>query len=201
MNTVIDQTTNDEVLSLVDHFESHLGSLPEVQAALGFETSHGFIQVLRFPNKPVDGVITYATLGMSQPTHLNGRNGYAHPKQEFVFCCYDQFSDYPIPPLMAALAEHLIEAKQYLSKGMVLGPRGPLFEGSPLEALYTYDAGKISAGFDRVYNTSSDTEVLWLLPLTHTETKYIEEFGFQAFDDLIENTDPDMLNLERSSVC
>ncbi|RJX41703.1 hypothetical protein D3P09_07085 [Paenibacillus pinisoli] len=40
----------------------------------------------------------------------------------------------------------------------------------------------------------------WLVPITFDEAKFIKQYGWEDFEDMLVNIDPDLVNFKRASI-
>jgi hypothetical protein len=153
-------------------------------------------QVWRFRDKPCEGALTYATVGLSK--HLLVQPDKPPIRQEFVFSCYDRFASLPIEKRLLAVGEDVINAHQAVIRGQILGPRGPLFEGVKVEALLSWLPFYFADEFQG-FTTDDGSDVIftWLIPLYREEAHHIGHHGWKTFESLVVELDPDFMDLGR----
>ncbi|CAM4210760.1 hypothetical protein PAEN110709_01745 [Paenibacillus endophyticus] len=83
-------------------------------------------------------------------------------------------------------------------RGDIIGPFGTLFEGTELVALYVTTPVYFPDSF-HTYDTTNDISIVqaWLVPITLNEASYVKENGWEAFEDKLEELDPDLKNYKR----
>jgi hypothetical protein len=174
------------------HLEGQLGKMRR-----GWPYEGGNRFVVEFADRPSKGATTYATLGLSD-TPLPQASGPAI-RQELVFACrrsnWKEAAD-----LLSLVVTDVRGRGRSLDRGEVLGPAGPLFPKSPFEALYCAPPVYYpdALGFlDGV--AGSPLVIVWLLPITRAEAKFVEQRGWPAFEDLLEQQDLDLTDLDRPS--
>jgi hypothetical protein len=176
---------------LIQHLRKYLGD----SDAGWIEDSLG-IQVWRFKDKPVVGAATYTTVGLSN--HLLGQHEKAAIRQELVFSCYEHFSDLPIQKRLLSIASDVMGSHDALSEGQVLGPHGPLFYGVKTESLLALQPSFFPDGFGEFTETDGSTVIMvWLVPLHHDEAAFARRHGWNIFESLVVELNPDVMDLNR----
>lgn len=151
------------------------------------------LQLLKYEDVPCAGAVTLATVGLSElPLHMF--------RQEFVFLCYKRFLSSNLVSLIAVVADMLSESKHPLLHGSILPPAGPLLDYTKMEALYVatllyFDTEEEEFDVLRVDGLSILNS--WLLPIYRSEAEWIDKHGYEAFESMIEDQDPDLMDLTR----
>jgi hypothetical protein len=106
-----------------------------------------------------------------------------------------------LPSILQQVAVEAVRRGLAYLRGDVLGPRGLLFSGTTLEALYV----SIPVYFPDAFATAR-TEKLgevifaWLIPITRSESDYVFSNGWHRFEEKLVLEDPDLLDVFRLSV-
>jgi hypothetical protein len=169
--------------------------MSDAEQALAEEAGREF-KIARFSGQPVEAAETFATLGVSSVPLALGDD--RRLRQELLFSCYRR--DLPLGPqdIVHVVASDLLGDGQALLHGQVLGPAGPLFDGSPLEALYCGQP----VYFDHLIHeldTDPPTIFVWLIPITRSEAVFVAERGWKRFEDVLVHSDPDLLDVQRTA--
>src|SRR5438034_509756 len=119
---------------LIHHFEKHL-----VRMSGGWsknaEGQKLLFQVVQFESGPIPGIGVIAMLGLSDiPLRLSDTGKTIRQELVMLYRMASGYRNYPGIIQQVAM-EAINKGKGYLARE-VLGPRGPLFENSALEALY-----------------------------------------------------------------
>jgi len=181
-------------LPVLAYLESHLGTPGREWR---FQHDNGALyQVIQFVGQPVSGASTYASVGLSSRALL--RDGVAM-RQELLFACYDRFESWGPEKIVAVIARVLMSQGNALSQGELLGPAGPLFPDSTLEAMYcttsaTFTEPLVVPGLD------VPISIIWLLPVTASEAEIVAADGVERFEGLLVQHDRDLLDLQRAGV-
>lgn len=114
------------------------------------------------------------------------------------------WSDGPVDALASVvefLVRQLAEGREPLLYGDVVGPAGSLVPGSPMEAIYVCEPTYFPPGFARfVTPEGCEIRTRWLIPIYSGEAQLVGDKGAGALEDLLEEQDPDLLNLQRGPV-
>ncbi|MBP9944812.1 MAG: suppressor of fused domain protein [Vicinamibacteria bacterium] len=174
------------------HFEKYLG-----RAGDGWCDGRTSLHVVPFGEQPTPGATTYASLGLS--THVFSQQSGSTLRQELLFCCYDEFRTLPIENLLFIVGADVIASHTALAHGSVIGSRGPLFDGSKLEALLCLPPTYFPPAFEVVSDIGDGSEVavVWLIPLYAAEADFATTHGWQRLATLLLEMDPDLLDLKR----
>ncbi|PSL41050.1 suppressor of fused protein SUFU [Planomicrobium soli] len=184
--------------SIISFLEEHLGKLEAGWLSLEMDCQHDF-QVNLFDDVPFEGATTYSTIGVSEYPLWDAK--HTRFFQEAIIISKKEFGVENIPGILMQVADRLLASKHLMLRGNVIGPAGPLFESSKLEALYVTSPVYFNEEF-YVFQQSSEKEVImvWLVPITKNEAAYITEFGWEQFEELLEIVDPDLTDFHRDSI-
>lgn len=184
------------------HLEEHLGEIDRRWSGddgyvppVGEGGSAAF-DVARFMSAPWPGAVTFTTVGLSDhplpsPTGRTIRH-------ELVFAAHEGYADWAVPAILQQVGcEALAAGRPYL-RGEVLGPRGPLFPGGAMEALYLMPPTILPASFDEcLLPDGSGVAFCWLVPIHPCEVTRRDDYGWDEFEDRLVEAAPDLMDLER----
>jgi len=181
---------------LVEHFERHLGAI-EVgwsKSADGVELP---FQVVRFKGSIIPGCTAFATVGLSQQP-LPSRRSDRDIRHEFVMLVPDRLREGPVPGLLQQVASQVLASESALLRGDVVGPRGPLFAMSRMEALYAAVPVYLPDDFASCeIEDGTDVAIVWLVPISRSEAEYVNGRGWDAFEERLVEVDPDLTDVDR----
>lgn len=156
--------------------------------------------ILKLPDVPEEGAVTYVTLGLSS-TPLRQREGFPNLRQELVFSMWAPDDDeHPVALVMAVVSD-MLDSGRALKRGEVLGPAGPLLDGVRAEAMYC--AAPVYFEYELQLFSGFDTPLyfVWLLSILPDEAEYARREGPDAFEALLDADEGvDVLDLNRASV-
>jgi hypothetical protein len=184
--------------SLIVHLENTLGKID-----VAWKDADGTVwpfYVLRFTGGPIANSVTYTTLGLSE-IPLRSRSSDKPIRHELLIMARPSFGDLSFPAILRQVGEESISEGYAYLRGDVIGPRGTLIPDSKMEALYVSLPVYLPESFARLDSHDGNTRVFaWLVPITGSEVEYVKILGWQAFENELASTDPDLLDLHRPSV-
>ena len=154
-------------------------------------------EITEYENTPRLGVTTLATVGFSVvPLHMF--------RQEYIFVCYEHFVSDNLLELLIAATKIVAESQHPLLQGNVLGPAGPILDSreTDMEALYSTIPIHFSDEFQIIPDAEAavDIDIGWLMPIHRSEAIWIDEHGYQAFEELLEKSNISVFDLQRPPV-
>ena len=178
--------------SLVEHIESHLGKM---DSGWTLQEPLTNVQVVRFRDRPAVGISTYVTIGLSY--HILQMSEGREVRQELVFATYDHFNTEGIASFLLTISDYIVKKHKALLRGQVVGPSDPIIHGISLNAVYAAIPVLFDDSFVTFDYTSPPTVFVWVLPLHASEANYVRHNGWDTFEHLLEEKDPDLLDLKR----
>lgn len=174
------------MMSLIRHYESVLG--PH-RAHVNWDDGRdpGF-DVVQFADEPRWGGVTYATVGLSRHA-LRSRVPGAELRQELLMTVSTVPDPDNIATLLAQVGREALESGCGVPRGTVVGPYGPLFPGSEMEALYVAAPVYLPEGFETVRDQSGDIFVAWMVPISHREAHFARDKGWRALEQFLSSSD------------
>ena len=186
------------VPGLVAHFEKFLGPVRSGWMA-GPTGDRMPFQVVRWTQGSDVGSMTYSSLGLSRH-RLQGRGG-VETRQELVLLATPSLPVEYVLTVLNDAGRAALDVGRGLRQGDVLGPVAPPVPGSAMAALYVampdYFPDELA-----LYEPGDGppVEVLWLVPVSAREYDFVEAYGWEAFEDLLEAQDPDLVDVYRSEI-
>jgi Suppressor of fused protein (SUFU)/Tetratricopeptide repeat len=155
------------------------------------------VEVMRFADQPDRGVITYASLGVSD--HAWGDP--TRPRIELVLGA--TADDAVVPQVIANVAFHVIDKDFFPEPGTIVRDIVAVLRAGDLSTrlphVYFMNAapwglvGALDAGPPRI-------DVIAAVPVSDPEYKYWRNFGARALETLFAQAKPDLFDLARASV-
>lgn len=181
--------------SFDEFLDETLGPPAATDTAVAGEAGHQGVDILRFDDQPFEGTSTFVTRGLaSQPLR---RFDEGDTRQEFLLCCDMAFD---AARILRWAAEQVLESGFGLMRGAVLSLDEPIAPGSRLVALYAtypvYHDEKLAVW----RGSDPPTAIVWLVPVTYAEAKFVEKKGWEVFEELLEKRDPDLADFTRHGV-
>ena len=182
-------------MSIIHHVEQHLGKIELAWRPDGLCEN---VSVSRFRSQPIEGMTTYVTLGLSH--HTLSMPNEREVRQELVFSAFEYIAGEEIARFLLRIADLIISREEAILRGTVIGPGKRIFSGSPMNAVYVSLPVMFDESLATYEGTSPSTVLVWLIPILADEARYVEEHGWEAFEDLLEQKNPDLWDLRRTSV-
>lgn len=122
-------------------------------------------------------------------------------RHELFLVSYSDFGDQNIPGILQQVAQLAIDRKTAYLHGDIIGPYGKMFENLEMEALYVTLPVYFPDSFF-VYSGEDNIQIVqaWLIPITFKEANFIKQNGWEKFEDLLEELDPDLIDFTRPSI-
>lgn len=182
---------------LIDHFESALGPIRAGWTVDANGTRLPF-QIARFEGGPIADMGTLVTLGYSD---YRLRLAHSRIRQELMIFARPQWIPTNLPGILQQVALKAIDADLAIGVSEVLERRGELIPGTGMVALYAISPVYFPDAF-HVFSSESHEDVflIWLVPITRKEVEFVHAYGSEEFEAMLENVDPDLLDLSRESV-
>lgn len=182
---------------LIAHLESFLGEISG--GSRNDDATPPGVQVVWFgPDVPFDGVVTVATLGLSNH-HLAQPSGGLH--QELLMHVPSRGR---LPGIAAGVlfqvAGELIARGRGLCNGEVLGPRNRLFGEGETTAVVAASPVYLPDEFAVCEAAAGPVVMTWLMPITTTEAEYAQTHGWAALQDAFVAANPDLTDPGRAGV-
>ncbi len=180
--------------NLTSHLERHLGKID-----VAWKDADGTVwpfYVLRFLGGPVTDTVTYSTLGLADSPVSNKQ-----VRHELFIMTRSSFGGESFPGLLHQVGTEAISKNRAYLRGDVIGPRGTLITGTNMEALYVSLPIYLPDSF-ATYNSPEGISCVfaWLIPITFDEAAVVRLKGWEQFENKLAESDPDLMNLNRSSI-
>lgn len=187
-----------DVPGLVAHFEQFLGPV-----ASGWmkdpDGEHLPFQVVRYARGPDIGSVAYSTLGFSRRP-LSSADGTLL-RQEFVVLATKSLPVEYVLGMVRDVAAAAAANCRAPRQGDVFGPVPPPVPQSSMVAAYAAMPVYFDDAFATHVSPSGErVEVVWLVPITTPEAEYVRSHGWEAFEHLLVDQDPDLVDVYRAEV-
>lgn len=185
--------------SIITHYEKYLGEILHGWRS-GPDGGETAFDVVQFKGGPIAGTSTFATVGLSK-FKLASRASAKVIRQELLIMAKTSYGTRSIPGLLQQVGGEMIARCAAYLRGEVISPRGRLFKGCNFEALYVTMPTYFPDPFASFEVEIGETGVVaWLVPIARTEAEYVQLLGWDRFEDLLEQRDPDLLDFGRKSL-
>jgi len=182
-------------MTIVDHLESFLGKVDKGWSDT--DESDG-LQIVSFPDSPDEGLITFATLGLSQ--HVLGIHGSKRVRQELVYVTYNSTSPEKVASFLTSLGETILKKHKALLRGEVVHLSGDTSSKMGFESVYCTIPVLFDDDFATYHGTEPPTVLVWVFPLRQEESDFISNHGWENFEDMLEAQNTDLLDLNRPRI-
>ncbi len=187
---------------ILSHLERHLGTMA---GGISGETTGLPIPIGCFDQLPLRGSVAYATLGLSH----HRLDGAGRDGQDVRMELLAMLNTGPrarlFPAIVVDVVSEMLTSHRALLRGEVIGPRGALWPGSQLEALYVTAPVYLDDSFAKVaLGDGTDCIIAWLVPISTREAAFVGTHGWRRFEELLATEDPDLLDPDREemvSIC
>jgi hypothetical protein len=185
--------------NFTEHVEQYLGKIQHGWTKSSTGTSMPF-QVAACGGGVVKDVTAFVTLGLSR-AGLASVISNKLIRQELLMTVRSDCDVGGIPSLLQQIGSEALKKGVAYLRGDVIGPRGPLFNGSSLQAVYVTMPVYYPESFAVYKEPDGSSKVIaWLVPITLAEVEYIRRHGWSEFENLLAQRNPDLLNPRRSSM-
>lgn len=182
-------------MTIIEHVERHLGT---IQQGWKDDDSNLNLQIVSFKDSPTETVSTFLSLGMSK--EILKLNEQKNVRQELVLSVYSMAIASLVVSCLMSLCEAILGRGKAVLRGEVIPLSAELAERIGFSAVYC----TIPVFFDDDFCTYDEspppTVMVWVLPIYKSEAEYIDANGWESFEDLLEEKDPDLCSLEREPV-
>jgi hypothetical protein len=113
---------------------------------------------------------------------------------------YSETVNESLAGVLDVIARELDERHRPLLRGQLIGPRGSVLPESCLEAFIAMNPWYWDDEFSYFGDVDPPVYVVWLIPITRGEAEYVRHQGIDAFEAVIDDQDPDLLDLYRDSM-
>ncbi|MBO0883908.1 MAG: suppressor of fused domain protein, partial [Mycobacterium sp.] len=156
-------------------------------------------QIVRLRNGPVVDAVTFSTVGLGKIPLKCSRSHKIIRHELLMLACSVAVPPNLGPLLQQVAAEALAHNHPYL-RGDVIGPRGSLFQNSTMTALYVSIPAYFPDDFGEVDGSFGPVIFAWLVPITNQEASFINDRGWDEFENELEKHDPDLIDFKRASI-
>lgn len=187
-------------MSIIDHAEKYLGKIDQGWKDRGSGES---LQIASFKDCPSETVTTFLSLGMSN--HILSLSDTKKLRQEVVFSVYslaiESASDSNvIVSFLLSVCEAIISRHTAVRRGEVISLPNKMAQKVGFDAVYCTIPIFFDDKFSAYEETSPPTIIVWILPIFQSEVDYINTDGWENFEELLEEKDPDLCSLSRDPV-
>ncbi|MCR5738166.1 MAG: suppressor of fused domain protein [Eubacterium sp.] len=149
-------------------------------------------------NKSDVGLSTYSTLGLSKyPIGVIDSEG-KEIRVEFIGVCDSDFKEFP--NIIASCAFDIIKNNYSCRPGMInINAVEQYYDGLEMRHIY-YTAPSYWENLQGIELDGHIVNWLFAIPISDSELEYLEKYGDQAFEELLEEKNTEVFDIYRDSV-
>lgn len=183
-------------MNFIDHAEMFLGS---ISRGWKEKDSPDGVQVVLFRDSPSESINTFLTIGLS--SHDLSISDVKSVRQELLLSLSGVKSDENAVSLLLFVCDLILNSHKALLRGQVIRLPFEAAEKIGCKALYCAIPVFMDDGFATFNESRPPTVVVWIVPIYESEANYIDTFGWDAFEELLEKRNPDVFSLGRDKIC
>ena len=182
-------------MSVIDHAERYLGPIDK-----GWKNNSSKVglQVVSFNDTPGESVTTFLTLGLSH--HVLEVSNTKKIRQELVCAVSATVLSNLIVSFLLLLGESILKNHKALLRGEVIFLSNEVARKVGFDAVYCSIPVFIDDDFATYHESDPATVIVWMIPIYESEADFIAGNGWDRFEDLLEEKDPDFYSLDREPV-
>lgn len=180
-------------MTIIEHVEKYLGPIDH-----GWKDNDSDFQVVSFKDSPGETVSTFLSLGLSN--HVMKLSKSREVRQELVLSVYSIAIGSMVVSIMLSLCEAIAGRGKAVLRGEVIPLSQEVAKRIGFDAVYCAIPVFFDDEFCTYDESSPPTVMVWVLPIYQGEAEYIDAHGWDKFEDLMEEKDPDLCSLGRKSI-
>lgn len=182
-------------MTIIEHAEKFLG---KISRGWRDQQSLDGLQVVCFENSPYDEVNTFLTIGLSN--HELRISDVKNVRQELILPVSGSHIPENIVSLMLFMSEYILGNRNALLRGQVIELPLDVAKKIGFDALYCAIPIFLDDDFATFNEMKSSIVMVWLIPIYCSESEYIATNGWNRFEDLLEQKNPDLFSLKREHI-
>ncbi|MEU7926677.1 suppressor of fused domain protein [Micromonospora sp. NPDC049107] len=186
---------------LIDHLERRLGQLTggwKGTARNGLPT----VNVAYLTGGIFAATTGYATVGLSRvPLHRPGHD--AHLFLEFIAAEHGpaDVTHSMFPRALEFVVSRCLDAREAVLRGNVIPLPKDIVGDSGFASLYAALPVYYDPDFKSVILENGDAvAIVWLIPVTSGEAQFVADHGWERFEQILLQRDPDLMDMNRESI-
>lgn len=182
-------------MDFIEHVEKYLGKI-----SLGWKDKSvtDGLQVVSFSHSPFEAVDTFMTIGLSH--HELTVSDKKKVRQELVFSTSDTELSNLIVSCLFFICESILKDHSALLRGQVVRLPKEAAEKLGFEAVYCAIPVFLDDDLATFNGSQPPTVIVWVIPIYKSEADFIDVNGWDKFEDVLEEKDPDLFFLRRAPV-
>jgi hypothetical protein len=143
-----------------------------------------------YADRPADDAFTIATVGVCD-TPL---------AQELLLSAWNAHKHDGAYNTLFTVSDDLVARELAVEQGMVLELQAPVVAESRMRQLFVYTPVYHLDDTSPIETQSGPVALYWLIPITTAESDFVDANGWEEFDSLLLEHDPDLLDWTRASI-
>jgi hypothetical protein len=181
-------------MTIIEHMEKYLGKI-----GTGWRDNNGSdMQIVSFNDTPYESICTFTSLGMSK--NILEISETKTVRQELLFSVYSMNVSNMIVSFLLSVCEAILNRKKAVLRGEVIPLHNSLSKRFGFDAVYCTIPVLFDDQFCTYDASAPPTVIVWIFPIYQAEADYIERNGWESFEDLLEEKNPDLFSLKRGSL-
>lgn len=183
---------------ILNHITENLSSINEIIQVEKPSGGYPPFELIKITDQPCKGAITYCTIGISNKLFIKPDS--TPIRHELLFTTYNEFANEEVVHWIFSIGENLLKNKESIELGLVINLIEPIYKESELNAVLFTTPKYFSEELYSMDKIQPHIVFAWIIPITHQEAKYIKQKGYDCFDEILGEQDPDLLDLRRESI-
>jgi hypothetical protein len=181
------------------YVEKILGVPFDILRASDHLTGDSFpVHIHCFADQPCEGATTCCTIGLSEK--LFSQDDGTSIRFELLFTAYVDSLKNELNSHFFSVVKWLMQKQEMLLSGEILDMEEPLAPGSEVTGFWFYAPIYFPDELNVFDETEPNVIFVWAIPVSAAEMSYLEQNGPDAFSELLEKQDPDLIDIYRPSV-
>ncbi|WP_308012429.1 suppressor of fused domain protein [Arthrobacter sp. M4] len=145
------------------------------------------------------GTAVYSTIGLSRYGLPSVRSNKLI-RHELLLATHTGENEEYIPSILKQVGEEAIHNNSALLSGQVIGPRGFLSPGTNVKALFVNSPVFLPDEFATFETDEGSGVIAWLIPVTGSEATFVHKAGWERFEEILDESNPDLFDWRRKGI-
>lgn len=182
-------------MNIIEHVEKFLG---KISRGWKEQLSSDGLQVVCFENMPFEYVDSFLTVGLSHhELRVSVEKGV---RQELILPVSGRGSNEMIVSLLLFICGLILKDHRALLRGQVIRLPKDVAMELGFDAVYCAIPVFMDGKFATFNGSQPPTVIVWIIPIYGSEADYIDAYGWDQFEELLEEKDPNLFTLEREAI-
>lgn len=182
-------------MTIIEHAEKYLG---QIDQGWKDNNSDEGLQIVSFVDCPWKNFTTYLSLGLSD--YILDLSKPKTVRQELVFSVYSNAISTLVVSFLLSLCEAILNNGSAVLRGEVIPLSGDIAKRIGFEAVYCSIPVFFDDEFSSCMKSTPSTVIVLMLPIYQNESDFIKSNGWESFENLLEQKNPDLFDLDREPI-